>query len=215
MLYKETIESSSLELLKELQSSELLSDFHLAGGTSLSLQIGHRISIDLDLFTQIDFDTNEVLEFLENSFDFNLTYSSKNTLKGNIGSVNLDLISHKYPMVANPIIIEGVRLLSIPDIAAMKLNAIVGNGTRSKDFVDIYFILKKYSLSEIIDFYKTKYNHRNILHVLKSLVYFDDISKYDWPNMILEKKITLNQVEKKIISHVKQFDIDLFQDFKP
>jgi hypothetical protein len=206
MLFKETIEPSSLELLKRLQSTNLLKEFHLAGGTSLALQIGHRISVDLDLFTQNDFETNEMLEFLEDSFNFHLTYSSKNTLKGSIGEVNLDLISHKYTLINKPISIEEIRLLSIPDIAAMKLNAISGNGTRSKDFVDIYFILKQFSLPDIINFYKIKYSNRNQLHVLKSLVFFDEISLFDWPNMVIEKKLTLKQIEKNINSHVKQFN---------
>lgn len=98
-----------------------------------------------------------------------------------------------------------MRLLAIEDIAAMKLNAIAGNGTRSKDFVDIYFILKQYSIEDIISFYKTKYNSRNQLHVIKSLNYFDDISMQDWPKMILEKKLTLSTVKKVISAHIKNF----------
>jgi len=109
MLYKETIEPNTLELLKKLQNSEMLKGFYLAGGTSLALQIGHRISIDLDLFTQNDFDTNEMLEFLESTFQFKLIYSSINTLKGSIGQINLDVIAHKYPLINNPINIEGIR----------------------------------------------------------------------------------------------------------
>ncbi len=209
MLHKETIESGTLELLKKIQSLDLLSDFNLAGGTSLALQIGHRVSIDLDLFTQKDFDTNEVLETLEESFGFSMSFTSKNTLKGNIGSVNLDLISHKYTLVEEVIIEEEVRLLSPADIAAMKLNAIAGNGTRSKDFVDIYFLLKQYTLNEIVDFYNKKYSNRNLIHVLKSLVYFDEISLIDWPNMVLEKQLTLNKIKKEIISHVKAFDMKI------
>ncbi len=209
MLHKETIESGTLELLKKVQSLDLLSDFNLAGGTSLALQIGHRVSIDLDLFTQKDFDTNEVLETLEESFGFSMSFTSKNTLIGNIGSVNLDLISHKYPLVEEVIIEEEVRLLTPADIAAMKLNAIAGNGTRSKDFVDIYFLLKQYSLNEIVDFYNKKYSNRNLIHVLKSLVYFDEISLIDWPNMVLEKQLTLNKIKKEIISHVKAFDMKI------
>ena len=206
MLHKETIEPNSLELLKKLQSCNNLKDFHLAGGTSLALQIGHRISIDLDLFTQNDFDTNEILEFLEVSFDFKLVFSSKNTLKGSIEDVNIDIISHKYSLINKPIEIEGVRLLSIEDISAMKLNAIAGNGTRSKDFVDIYFILKQFSLSDLLDFYAIKYNSRNQLHVIKSLSYFDEISINDWPNMVLEKKLTLNQITKNILLNINQFN---------
>ncbi|HKL09347.1 MAG TPA: nucleotidyl transferase AbiEii/AbiGii toxin family protein [Bacteroidales bacterium] len=204
MLHKNTIQESTLELLKKLQSCSALKSFHLAGGTSLALQIGHRKSIDLDLFTQNDFDANDLLEYLEQNFGFHLDYSGRNTLKGTIGRVKIDFISHKYPLVEKYAEIENIRLYSIPDIAAMKINAIVGNGTRSKDFIDIYFILKQYSVDNILDFYKAKYTTRNLLHVVKSLVYFDDINIQDWPEMILEKELKLstvkNEIEGKVIS---------------
>jgi hypothetical protein len=137
------------------------------------MQIGHRLSIDLDLFTQNDFDSNHLLEYLEESFGFKLNFSSKNTLKGSIGNVNIDLITHKYPLVKNLRIEDGVRLFSIEDIAAMKMNAIAGNGTRSKDFADIYFILKQFSIADILGFYSTKYSSRNQIHAIKSLNFYD------------------------------------------
>ena len=92
MLQKNTIESSTLELLKKLQATSELKNFHLAGGTSLALQIGHRKSIDLDLFSYKDFDTNYILEFLEQKFDFKLNFSAINTLKGSIHNIKIDLI---------------------------------------------------------------------------------------------------------------------------
>jgi len=209
MLYKNTIQASALELLKKLQSSRALKSFHLAGGTSLALQIGHRKSVVLDLFTPNDFDANALLEYLEQNFGFRLDYSDINTLKGSIENVKIDLISHKYPLVEPYVAIENIRLFSIPDIAAMKLNAIVGNGTRSKDFIDIYFILKQYTVDDILDFYKAKYTTRNVLHVVKSLIYFDDINTQDWPEMLLEKELQLskvkNDIEEKVIGSSKQF----------
>ena len=211
MFSKEAIGSRTLELLKELQFASVLKDFHLAGGTSLAMQIGHRLSIDLDLFTQNDFDSNLLLEYLEESFEFKLNFSSKNTLKGSIGNVNIDLITHKYPLVKNLRIEDGVRLFSVEDIAAMKINAIAGNGTRSKDFVDIYFILKQFSVTDILGFYATKYCSRNQLHAIKSLNYFDDISLNDWPNMILEKKLTLSKVKKTISAQVKIFSDNMLR----
>lgn len=209
MLQKNTVKTSTLELLRKLQTTDELKNFHLAGGTSLALQIGHRKSIDLDLFTQEGFDTNYILEFLEERFDFRLDFSSKNTLKGSIDKIKIDIISHKYALV-NPIIeIENIRLYSIQDITAMKLNAIAGNGTRSKDFIDIYFILKQFSVKEILCFYKKKYKSRNVLHILKSLNYFDDISIQDWPEMILEKKLTVAKVREVIEGYVKDFSTNL------
>ena len=70
MLQKNTIHQNSLELLKKLQADNELNEFHLAGGTSLALQIGHRKSIDLDLFSQTNFDVNYLLEYLEQNYNF-------------------------------------------------------------------------------------------------------------------------------------------------
>lgn len=205
MLHKNTLEKSTLELLITLQGDDTLKDFSLAGGTSLALQIGHRTSIDLDLFSLSDFDSASMLEHLEHTYDYRLDYSARNTLKGSIQNIKVDLISHRYPLV-NPILeTEKLKLYSIPDIAAMKLNAIAVNGTRSKDFIDVYFILKKLSLNDILQAYKNKYKNRNLLHVVKSLNYFEDINVQDWPDMILEKDLTLTQVKRSISKHVMRF----------
>ena len=205
MFYKDTIEPSTLELLIKLQSENLIKDFQLAGGTALAMQIGHRKSIDLDLFTQHDFEVNTLLEFLEEKYQFAMNYSSLNTLKGSIGKVQVDFISHKYPLVDKTINLAGACLLSIEDIAAMKLNAITGNGTRSKDFIDIYFMLKQFTIDELIIFYKKKYSFRNQLHVIKSLTYFDDIDTQDWPEMLLEKNSTLPKITQTINREVQKF----------
>jgi len=209
MLHKEAIEHDILELLRTLQQESILKDFWLVGGTALALQLGHRKSDDLDLFTQHDFDTQQLLEYLETHYHFSLRYSSANTLKGIISGINLDFIAHKYPLSGKPVIIEGVRLLSIEDIAAMKLNAISGDGTRAKDFIDIYFILKQYSLKEILAFYSLKYTERNLLHTLKSLSWFDDIDNAVWPKMILEHDLNLSKIKAALGKHVKTFSSDL------
>jgi hypothetical protein len=107
--------------------------------------------------------------------------------------------------VNNPIEKDSMWILSKQDIAAMKLNAIAGNGTRSKDFIDVYFLLKEFSVQQLLSFYQTKYSQRNSLHVLKSLIYFDDISMADWPEMVLEKKLTLNKVKSAIEKCVKAY----------
>jgi len=207
MLFKNTIEPNTLELLKNLQQIDALKNFCLAGGTSLALQIGHRLSIDLDLFSQTDFDTDNLLEFLEQNYNFKSDYIAKNTLKGSIKDVKIDFITHKYPLVKPIVEIEGVKLYTEEDIAAMKLNAIAGNGTRSKDFVDLYFLLKKHSVEQLLQFYKSKYQTRNILHVIKSMVYFDDISLQDWPELILEKNLNLQKIKINIKKMLKAYKI--------
>jgi hypothetical protein len=109
---------------------ELLKNFFLVGGTALALQIGHRISIDLDLFTQTSFDENEILSNLEERYQFQMDFQARNTLKGSIRGIKVDLITHNYPLVKPLIKMENVSMAAPEDIAAMKLNVITGNGTR-------------------------------------------------------------------------------------
>ena len=82
MLHQETVSPATLGLIKTLQADSMLKGFLLVGDTALSLQLGHRISIDIDLFTQDEFDSTELLEYLEQTYSFQLQYIYKNTLKG-------------------------------------------------------------------------------------------------------------------------------------
>jgi hypothetical protein len=102
-------------------------------------------------------------------------------------------------------------MLSKPDIAAMKVNAITGNGTRAKDFVDIYFLLQEYTFEDIISFYSKKYGSRNEFHAIKSLTYFNDIDISGWPNLVKNKSLTMAQLKKDII---KKRDIFLQKEVK-
>jgi len=205
MLHKETIDHNTWELLISLQRLSHLKGFWLAGGSSLALQIGHRKSDDIDLFSMEPFDNQEMLEFLEEEFQFHLDFSATNTLRGSINNIKVDILAHKYPLVSKVVEEDGILLYSKEDIAAMKLNAIAGNGTRSKDFIDIYFLLKYFSLSQIIGFYSSKYKLRNEMHVLKSLVYFNDVDLNDWPILVLEQDLTFGKVKKRITAHVKNY----------
>lgn len=209
MLHTETVTPATLDLIGLLQKDPVLDSFFLVGGTALSLQIGHRISVDIDFFTRDHFATEFLIEHLEKTYRFKLHYSATNTLKGYIGEVFLDLLRHDYPYVKDPVNCDGVRMLSKQDIAAFKVNAITGSGTRAKDFVDIYFLLKEFSFSEIIGFYGTKYNQRNDYHAVKSLLYFDDMDPASWPNLILEKNLTPEKLKSALIRHRDQFLSDL------
>ncbi|MFU8844816.1 MAG: nucleotidyl transferase AbiEii/AbiGii toxin family protein [Bacteroidales bacterium] len=199
MLHKETVSNNTLELIQKLQSDVFFEKFTLVGETALALQIGHRISIDIDFFTREAFDQQEMLQHLEREYRFQEQYSHTNTLKGIINGVFVDLLRHDYKCIAEPMNIMGMRLASKQDIAAMKVNAITGNGTRVKDFIDIYFLLKEFSFSEIIGFYKKKYDSRNDFHAVKSLTYFEDIDADVWPKMVLEKTLKLSEIKKVII----------------
>ena len=197
MLHKETVETSTLELLKSLQSEPLLASFNLVGGTSLALRLGHRKSVDLDLFSKEDFDLQEVKELLVNKYDFKVGFEKGKTLKGFIGKVMVDLIRYNYPHISPIEVEEGIRLESLPDIVAMKLSSICDNGSRIKDFIDIAHLSNLYSFSEMLDFYTQKFPSSNPIVPTKSLIYFDDIN-FEKSVIMMQGKFDWNVIAKRL-----------------
>jgi predicted nucleotidyltransferase component of viral defense system len=184
MLYRETVEFSTLELLRRLLSLAPFNDFALAGGTALALQYGHRISVDLDLFVGSSFNTEEALQSIkESEVSFQVLGQGKNTLNLVIEGVKVDLLSHQYPQLSEQIDLEGIRLMSIKDIAAMKLSAMAQRGSK-KDFFDVDELLKHFSLRELISFYSKKYNEQNLFYLLKSMTYFEDAEAEPNPKVL-------------------------------
>ena len=198
MLPVKAVEAPILELIKSLQSKPYLKGFYLVGGTALALHLNHRKSVDIDLFSDFDFDSAVILEQIQQDFSFQLYLSASNTLKGFIGEINVDLLAHRYELIAEPEIIQEVNVLSEPDIIAMKLNAITTSGQRSKDFIDIFYLLNNYDLGSMLGFYQKKYEQENVGHILKSLIYFDDVDLADWPVLIANPKLKWIDVRKRI-----------------
>ena len=205
MLYKETISPQTLELLIRLQQKTYLNGFYLVGGTALALQIGHRTSVDIDLFSDFSFDTSQVLENLSADFDYKLFFSAGNTLKGSIEGVQIDILAHRYPYISPPVVVDNIAMLSTADIIAMKLNAISISGQRVKDFIDIYYLLKSYSISDMIRYYKNKYASFNEVNVLKSLVWFEDIDHSDWPVLLQNPELKWAEIMKTIRMGTKKY----------
>ena len=211
MLHKETVEPSTLELLRQLQAEPLLQTFNLVGGTALALRLGHRKSIDLDLFTREDFDIEELKTMLVQRYELKVSYERNQTLKGFINGVMIDCIRFNYPHLQTPDIIDGVRLESVPDIIAMKLSAIAQNGTRIKDFIDIATLSTQYSLTDMLSFYSTKFPHANVIMPIKGLTYFDEIdfnesvimttTKFDWKRYAKRLNDMVHNSDKVFVSN--------------
>ena len=197
MLFKETIEKSTLELLSKLMGDDLLSNFVLVGGTALALQIGHRISVDLDLFTSQPFDAEELTDYLRTNYGFELDFISTNTVKGEINGVQVDCIAHQYPWITKSNVIEKIRLASLNEIAAMKLNAIAGNGTRMKDFIDVAYLSTKISLNQMLNSYTEKYKSNSVMP-LKALVFFNDINFNEPVKMAGLKRFEWKTIENRL-----------------
>lgn len=185
MLQKQVVDERTFLLLEKLQSIPELKDLRLVGGTSLALQLGHRISIDLALFGS--FDSCLPLEmFLFDFENVNKTGSNRFMQFFEIDGVKVDFVNYNYPWLNEPLIEEGIKLASIEDIAAMKINAIINRGTK-KDFIDIDFLLERYTLVQILELYQKKYEVKDYQMALRSLSYFEDAENEAMPRMLVKK----------------------------
>ncbi len=201
MLHLETISPDTLTLLKKIQSLDEFNNTRLVGGTALALQLGHRKSIDLDFFGNFETSLEELTTILSEFSTVTPVSSSRMTRFLVVDGVKVDIVSYPYGWIDNPVSAEGVVLAGIKDIAAMKLSAITNRGTK-KDFIDYYFLLKRYSLKELIELYRQKYSDAQLFTSIKSLSYFDDAESDPMPDMIVpvdwdEVKSTIrNEVAK-------------------
>ncbi len=204
MLFLETIEAQALSLLKRLQALPELADTRLVGGTALALQLGHRISVDLDIFGKWDYSKD--LSLVLSSVGF--VEKESGTPDGRmafffIDGVKVDCISYEmYEWLEPPVVDECVRLAGIKDIAAMKLNAITNRGAR-KDFIGLARLLEEYSLMEMFEWYRQKYPDANPALALRSLSYFVDAETMPMPRMIIP--LDWSSVKERIRSAVRDF----------
>lgn len=201
MLHKETVSKEMWELLQMLMKDEILKDFNLVGGTLLSIQIGHRLSIDIDLFTTNGFDEQALLKDLANKYPIRIRDMFDNTILLDIDKVKVDILAHQYPWQKPIETKEGVRLASLEDIGAMKLHAIFQNGTRIKDFIDMYFLLEHHPLKIYLESYRNKYGG-NPAMASYALLHHKNI---DWEvkvNMLKGKEVDMKKVAERLTKAV-------------
>jgi len=183
--FTNTLPKNTLKLANKLQNSQptFLNNFYLTAGTALSLLLGHRESEDLDFFTQDKFEPQKLQQELE-------TFGTLTDLELADGTLNT--------------FIDGVKISSKVDTACTKLQTIGVRGSK-KDFIDLYFLLKEFSLEQLFDFLGEKYPkiNYNQIHILKSLTYFEDANEQPIPKMHIE--ISWEKVKKNIVEQVKEF----------
>ncbi|MBN2894191.1 MAG: nucleotidyl transferase AbiEii/AbiGii toxin family protein [Bacteroidales bacterium] len=202
MLQYQTVDSSTLELLRKLQKIPDLSELRLVGGTSLALQLGHRKSIDLDLFGEINFEAYDIIPELNKIGKVTSIKRSKNINIFLIDGIKVDFVNYPYKWLEQPLIEDSLILATKKDIVAMKLAAVTGRGTK-KDFIDLFFLLKEFSLSKMLDLYLEKYYDGSEFLVLKSLTYFADADNEPIPFMF--EKIEWENVKEMIKQEVAKY----------
>ena len=201
MLREETVEPSTLELLKKMVALPELKNFRLVGGTALSLLYGHRKSIDLDFFTDQPLQSETLIPALEDTFGtITITNDRKNICQCVINNVKVDFVSVK-DRFSNPIqIIDQIPFADTKDLIALKLNAVKGRGVK-KDFWDLAKLLEFYPLKDLFQFYHDRYVADDSMAVIRSVIYFEDAENTITPEAL--DGMTWNKVKKNII---KAFD---------
>ncbi len=204
MLSYKTIRPDTLELLKRLMAEPLFAKTRLVGGTALALQFGHRSSVDLDLFGTIEESTDLTTEALER---IGQTVPGKCTDRiktYRVCGIKTDFVSYdRYPWIDEPVLEDGLRLASPKDIAAMKVNAIQGRGTR-KDFIDMYFLIRHFGLEQVMQFYKAKYPEYSEYRAMLSLTYFEDAEQNPMPKMFVD--ITWDEMKCSVMKAVEAYN---------
>ena len=160
-LYYDTVSTPLLSILRRLMSAEVLNDFRLVGGTALALQRGHRMSVDIDLFTDLDYANMPVADmrnYLEKEFPVHRGTESMDMpangyhiflSEGQEPPIKVDFF-YTEPFIFPAIEEDGLRIADQREIAAMKLGVIGNQIYRQKDYWDVHDLLEDYSLSEMI-----------------------------------------------------------------
>jgi predicted nucleotidyltransferase component of viral defense system len=183
-----------------------LRDFHLVGGTALSLMYGHRISVDLDLFTNLKFDNQLINEALKREFGLDYIIEDKPAFFGifcYIEDIKVDIVRFPHPLIRPTLEIDGIRMYSPEEIVAMKVQAVLGRG-KKKDFWDIAELLQHFTVKDFIDLHKEKYITQNLyITVPQAITYFEDAGESEDP--ISLKGQSWVSVKKAIQEKVRQF----------
>jgi len=161
---------------------------YLAGGTSLALQIGHRISVDLDFFTQEKFDENQLENTLKQIPGFEIRTKNWCTILGKIGDTSISLFYYAYPLLEKTITFEQLQLAQKSDLSAMKIGAVEDRGTR-RDFIDLFYLAKEYSLDQMLEFFDKKYRllDDHLYPIIRALGYFEDAEmETEMPRMLVD-----------------------------
>lgn len=202
MLSYKTVEPHTLELIKELMGNNLFNQLRLVGGTALALQYGHRSSVDIDFFGKINADNETIRRQLSKIGVLSIIKESENIKVYTLDNIKIDIVNYSYKWIDDAITENKVRLASPKDIAAMKINAIEGRGSK-KDFIDVFCLLHHYSLNEILQYYSHKYPEHSFFRALMSLSFFDDADEQPMPVMFI--KDTWNEMKKFISKAVTDY----------
>ncbi len=203
-MLQEVVSRKTKNDLEVLEKAEILKDFYLAGGTGLAFQLKHRLSLDLDFFTRKDINTKILIQKLKNLGELSIENEAENSLISDFNRTRITFLKYDYPCLFNFKEILKVKVADSRDISCMKIDAVSSRGTK-RDFIDLFFICQKVlSLDKLLKLFQRKYKgvDYNIIHIFKSLIYFEDAEKDPMPKMIIP--ISWNKVKKFFREEIKK-----------
>lgn len=187
--------------------------FYLAGGTGLSLQLGHRSSIDFDFYSQKHFDPPRFYQKIEAVFpkETEKISQAEDTLFCSVNQVSLSLFQYEYPLVKPLVNIGGVPVASLVDIAAMKMIAVAHRPVK-RDYIDVFYLLRAFSLDQMFRFVQKKYSNFNLYYCLRALTYFEDIKEEGKRKIkVFDKSFSWEKAKKKIFEEVKRYQLAMIK----
>lgn len=174
-MFNQALLPHTIRSFPKIATISALKKAYLAGGTALALQLGHRISEDLDFFIPQEFNELSLIIELKHLGNFIEDQQSWQTIIGEFERTKFSVFYYPYDIIDPFLTYEGLNILSKRDIAAMKIHAIEDRGTK-RDFVDVFFLSKEFPLEQMLEFYDQKYHclDDHLFHIIKSLNYFSD-----------------------------------------
>lgn len=203
MLQQNAVPPPALGILKKISALGQLNSFALGGGTSLALRLGHRVSVDLDFFTNEPFDTASQFQLITKQFPAaELLFEKNQTMLFSIEDIKVDFVLYPFAWLFPFERVDGISFLSIKDIIPMKLQA-ASNRNAKKDYWDIAALLKLYSLDEMLQLFKTKFPQIDTGFIIHSLTDFEKADTEFDPDSMLST--TWEEVKFLLTSEVKKY----------
>lgn len=191
-------------------------NFYLAGGTNLAVYLNHRTSLDFDFYTPKKFQRHEIYDLLKEKLgeeNIVTTILQDNTFTGLIFGINISFFYYKYPLLKPTYKINDIYLASLEDVAAMKVIAVIQRPAK-RDYVDLYYLLKEFSIEKLFDLCMKKFPNFNQYLALRALTYFEDVEKESLEKRgikILDKRFSWRKAKEEILTKVREYQLNQFR----
>lgn len=201
-MYNNTLLPTTERVIHKIRGSTFLQPFYLSGGTALALHFGHRESEDLNFFTPDTFDPQHIQFEVQRFGWLDSIEIADGTFNAFLDTVKLQFLHYPYSLLEPTTDWKGLSISSVIDIACTKIITISIRGSK-KDFIDLYFLLQRFSLPELFENIDRKYRSTryNQAHLAKSLVYFEDAEEQPMPRMF--RDVQWEHIKATMIQAVK------------